>query len=64
MEYVSQQRFVELLNQALAADARGAYLPPFTLNKQGYNWPRDNSEAQKVYYSVQNQVREKYGIYH
>lgn len=64
MEYVSQERFVQLLNEALAAHACGAYLPPFTLNEHGYDWPRDNENMQKIYYLIQNQVREKYGIYH
>jgi hypothetical protein len=64
MEYVSEDRFIELLNEALATHARGAYLPPFIRGAHGFDWPHDNPEAQHVYYLILNQVREKYGIYH
>jgi hypothetical protein len=64
MEYVSEDRFIELLNQALADDARGAYLQPFIHCAHGFDWPRDDPKVQNVYYLVLNQVREKYGIYH
>ena len=63
MEYVTEQRFVELLNEALVKDPQGAYLRPFVLGSQGYEWPHD-SHDDNVYLHIANAVREHYGIYH
>lgn len=64
MQYVPEDRFVELLNEELTKHAQGAYLPPFTLKQTGYDWPHSNSKIELVYLHVANKVREKYGIYH
>lgn len=63
MEYVSEQRFIELLNENLAKDAKGAYLKPFILGPHGYDWPHDAGHDE-VYRHVANTVRERYGIHH
>ena len=63
MEYVSEQRFVELLNEALVKDPKGAYLQPFVLGPQGYEWPH-GGQYDQVYLHIANAIRERYGIYH
>ena len=64
MEYVSEYKFVELLNEELVKRPDGSHLPPFVLGPQGYNWPRSEMKVNLVYYHVANFIREKYGIYH
>lgn len=64
MEYVSEERFVQLLNEELLKDPRGAYLKPFILGNKGYDWPHGITSEDMIYRRVANIVRERYGIYH
>jgi hypothetical protein len=64
MEYVTEDIFVQLLNDELVRDPKGAYLRPFILGNKGYDWPHDTTANDIIYRRVANIVREKYGIYH
>ena len=64
MEYVSEERFVQLLNDELVRDPKGSYLKPYILGNKGYDWPHDTMANDMIYRRVANIVREKYGIRH
>jgi hypothetical protein len=64
MKYVTEMRFVNLLNEQLYKDPKGIGMKPFTLGRDGYNWLSDCLKQEEVYRRALDFVRDKYGIAH
>lgn len=64
MKYVSETRFVKLLNEQLCKDPKGSDLKPFILGRDGYDWFSDSLMQEAVYRQALDLVRDQYGITH
>ena len=64
MKFVTELRFVELLNKELFKNSSGTGLKPFVLGRDGYQWASDGLQQEETYRRALNFVRNQYGITH
>jgi hypothetical protein len=63
LEKVSEERFLEILNERLVAHPRANNLAPFVATHGGYDWPKDNIQDQSIYIEVAQQVQREFGVW-